>query len=885
MSGRRFAPLILMAGAALNAQDGFRLVLDGQVYTRPAPDLAVEVTRTPAAFGNLRKTLRIRPRNNALLEHVDIEWLAVPPGARVTIARGERSGALGPLPICAFVERGGEGRFYSLDFAAGEIDSQAGRLAVGYSPYVRLRAGEVYESHAVTSGAYLLSGRKLGPYDQAAAGAFRRYVRFDYAIPHLLGPQLIYTSIVNRFTEIDSAVPPAKPGETPVRNTIFYTLSDANYYMLRPEKIPEEIDFAKSLSMEWCQLYEGPFEWIPGTPAAAVARRIGEYARDRGMRLGLYTGANHLTAPHFNHYAQDKGRAEWKMMDADGRRRAAYCWGSDDFAGWFTGVLIAASLEFNFRQANFDFLEIAPCYDTRHGHPPGEKGLYRQVFNLVRMLRDVRRSAPGYTYDSNLGWPPFVPKIAPWMDGFYLNDPHFTVYFPSLNSVEALDNSRRYEMVSYFLNYLTPVEYFRNCEYFVTGDSVLHDANVFEYGILQGLAVTPNLQLGEARALFDRLSPADQERARRFLARWTAFVKTHWEYYANTIPLTGLPKLGQVEIYAHAKDDRSLVFLVNPNPFEGQASFRFDGTIGLTGTGPYQVRELYPEERLVAGAGSLEMASGEVFDRSVPARTVVVLEIGPPPRYANPPLRIAGAVAACDRFADHYRIEVEGWQGETRSVRLFPPDDEALLRVESGGAMLPMEAVGGGFEIAVRFPKERVIADVSEWTVGANPPPAAGQALHLPQFQSDTAAANFLGARVENLLNERFSRELLVYFEPRQGPRISKEVRTARTENPAAPPAPSGLEGRQFWYTSRFPIAYVQRYIPPPPDRHNYISLNFKKPENVAEIKAWLNDREAAVERYHQWRGPAGAFTFYIDGTRSGLKRGDNLLRLFVRYR
>ncbi len=215
-------------------------------------------------------------------------------------------------------------------------------------------------------------------------------------------------------------------------------------------------------------------------------------------------------------------------------------------------------------------------------------------------------------------------------------------------------------------------------------------------------------------------------------------------------------------------------------------------------------------------------------------------------------------------------------------MRLFPPENEALVRAESGGAPTPLSEVVGGYEFTVRFPKERVIPDVSEWTVGVNPPPAAGEAVRLPWLGSDSAAANFLGARVENLLNERFTRELLVYFEPRPRPRILREHSATPMEAPANP---AGLNGRKFWYVSHFPIAFVQHYIPPPPDQHNYISLNFKRPEEVAEIKVWLNDREAVVERYHQWRGPAGAFTFYIDGTRAALKRGGNVLRLFVRYR
>jgi hypothetical protein len=213
----------------------------------------------------------------------------------------------------------------------------------------------------------------------------------------------------------------------------------------------QEIDFGKSLGLEFCQVYEGPFEWIPGNPRADVARKIGEYARDRGIKLGLYTGANNLTAPHFNHFAQDKGRPEWKMLDEKGER-GSYCWGSEEFAKWFTDILIETSLNYNFHMSNFDSLNIASCYDPKHGHAVGRRGIYSQVRNLVDSLNNVRKAVPGYVYESNTGWPAFVPKIAGPMDAFYLTDPHFSIYFPSLNNTEVLDNSRRSEMVSYFLN-------------------------------------------------------------------------------------------------------------------------------------------------------------------------------------------------------------------------------------------------------------------------------------------------------------------------------------------------------------------------------------------------------------------------------------------------
>jgi hypothetical protein len=890
----------------------FRVALDGRTFTardfeslgsesQPGKvsarfrreGLQLTVEYSDAGPNGVRKRLRLRPAKSVVIEEVVVESLSLPVNAAVTVAKSSPlNKEIGGLPVCAFVELGGYGAFLSLDFAHSEIESTAGALRIGYQPYQKVGAGEEYLSHSVTSNAYRLSGRKGGQYDDAAADAFRRYIRFDYAPPYFNAPQLFYTSIVNRYTEVDRSVPVTPVGQRPIINTIFYTLSDANYYMLHPEKVPEEIDFCKGLSMEVCQLYEGPFEWLPGNPAAALARQIGEYARDRGVKIGLYTGANHLTAPHFNHYKQDKGRAEWKLLNAQGKR-GAYCWGSEEFANWFTDALIEASTNFNFRNANFDFLDLTPCFDKSHGHPLGPKGLYRQVLNLVRSLDRLRAAVPGYVYDSNLGWPPLVPKIAKSMDGFYLTDPHFTVYLPVLNTTEHLDNSRRYQMVSYFLNNLTPVEYFRNCEYFLVPNSVVPDSSIFEYGILQGLALTPNLQLGEARALFDRLSSSQQERARRFLARWTAFVKQNFDFYANTMVLSGLPKIGQVEVYAHAKGGRSFVFLVNPNPFPSEASFSIDQAIGLSASGPYAVHELYPEDQLLEGRHGIELQRGESFSSRVPSRTVRVLEIGAATAYAKPPLRITGAPATYDRFPDHYRLRLEGAQGEKRTIGLYLPPGEKLLRLESDGQTLETKFIQGGDYAMVQFPKDLVQEHVLAWTVRAAPladgvrdqfwnSAASEQVFQFPQLNAKVPAANFLGARIENLLNERYPRELTLYFGPGNDARRPPVTNPVQKDHVEASVLAEG--NLQCWYQSRFPVAWVPRFIPPAPNEQHYISLNFRSPADVAETRAWLNGKEIQVEKFQYWRGPEWARNYYLNGTPGGLKRGENTLTLFVRY-
>ena len=858
------------------------------------PLLDVDLLYTPTALGGIRKRMILHAKRAITLDVIDIESIRFERGVRIEIAPGPAiPHSVGNLPICAFIEAGRAGGFLSLDFPYSDATQENGALRIGYRPHEQLMPGVPYESLAVTLMSYRLTKREFSAWDAAASAAFRRYLRFDYARPHWNAPQLIYTSIVNRYTEVDAAAPQTPLTRDPIQNTIFYTLSDANYLMLRPEKVPEEIDFCKTLSMDWCQLYEGPFEWIAGRPTAGVLDAIGRYARDRGVRLGLYTGANQLTAPHFNHYGQDKGKPEWKMLDAAGKR-GPYCWGAKAFANWFADTLIHASLNFGFRQANFDFLTIAPCYDVSHGHAAGDEGIFQQVRNLVEVLDRIRASVPGYTYDSNLGWPPFVPKMARSMDAFYLNDPHFLVFFPGLNSNETLDNSRRYEMVSYFLDYLTPVEYFRNCEYFVSADSVLHDSQILEYGILQGLAVSPNLQLGEFRALFDRLNSADRERATRFLARWTAFVTDNFEYYSDTRVLSGKPALGKIEVYSHTYGDRAYVFAVNPNPFPLQASFTPGPELGLEGTGPYEIRELYPEEKLLTGSQVVEVRREEVFSTVVPSRTVQVFALGPMPRYTHAPLRIAGIPAYYDRFPDHYRIHLEAWQGEKRAVQLFFPADERLERVVLDKRELTTTENGPATVVALQFPKEKVESDIGQWSVRAGSAEenlraklsdADGNArtIALPQIASAAPAANFLGARVENLLNEKFPLELDVYFQPRSSA-PSRPTILPRNEDKIQAHAEFPMEGREWWYEAHFNVAFVQRFVPPGPEQHNYIPLNFREPSRVAEIRAWLNGVEARVERFHAWRAPDSAFTFYIDGTRAGLRRNANTLALHVRY-
>jgi hypothetical protein len=859
----------------------------------------------------LKKWLEVTFHKVGILERIVVESSNIPENASCKIAKSS-----GELDICLFLSLEQLGLFFTLDFPYNDITANEKYFEVSYPPQQNVNTGETVKSHISTIGNCSLLNIKQGDFDLGQAEAFRHYLLFDYAKPHLQAPQLVYSSIVNQYTEVNFNVPDTPKDKSPIQNKIFYTLTNAPYLMIYPEQIPDEVDFCKSLSMDFCQIYEGPFEWTEEKPDEKTLIDISNYAQEKSIKLGLYTGANNLTAPHFNHYGEQKGNPEWHIVDANGKETETYCFGSDDFTRWFTDTIIYASQKYGFLMTNFDFLTIAPCYARDHNHPPG--GIYQQIANVWKCLNEIRLAVPGYVFDSNLGWAPLVPKIACEMDGFYLTDPYVNTYFPSLNATKILDDSRRADMVRYFRDYLTPVEYFRNCEYFVCADSVIHDSALFEYGILQGLAVTPNLQLGESLALFDRLNSKQCEHAREFLAKWTQFVKDNWEYYHYTKILTDLPSVGQVEIYAHCKDNKGYIFLVNPNPFRIPAQFKLDETIGLSSSGGFLIKELYPEENCLPAIGRLPYKEyGDIIQYVVESQSCVVLSIEP--ASSDNEARIFGLPACLQRIHDGYQIKLSYFQGNHKRLFLQLPSNEKVISIYSEQE-IPFSQENDLYSFSITFPKEKVEPELHQWVIcEASLDSGLKQSFHqgidgdtitfpvLRHFLSDKDAltykrsldelslslpATFLGAYIENLLNEKYAISLKIqtentniiedYESKKQSSQFVSDTLYTETTLSEDQKTLIQVGCKEFWFSSKFEVPFVQKYIPPDYYHHNFIMLNFFRPEQIKNIRAWINAIEVEVNRYGYWRGDTGSFTYYIDGTKSSLQSGKNKLVIWI---
>src|SRR5690606_9025520 len=122
----------------------------------------------------------------------------------------------------------------------------------------------------------------------------------------------------------------------------------------------------------------------------------------------------------------------------------------------------------------------------------------------------------------------------------------------------------------------------------------LADPHVFEYSFLQGLAVTPNIGLGEIRSFLDRIPNKDNLRVRSFIKYWLEFIRDHHDVWRYTSRLGDPPGLGAAEVYGHIKEDQGFLCFVNQNAFPVQKELVLDGTIGLSKGSSFLLSEIYP---------------------------------------------------------------------------------------------------------------------------------------------------------------------------------------------------------------------------------------------------------------------------------------------------
>ena len=665
--------------AGLHGVDPWRLELDDGPLTPGRPQEFTESPTTVKAIGFegasrgyrwrmeyrvsgpglITKSLHIRPERDVRLREAAL-WSAECDAAPLV-------GRSRIQEFVAFYRDRGRGIFVSLDYPYSRISVNGPHASVTYRPHEILAGGAWYECHSLTIGATRFVESGPAGFHPGEVDAFDAYVQNHQPL-RFERPMDVYASIVNRYTQVHGS-------------TVFYTMKNQPTLAFNTDLVERDLELMSKLGMEYYQVFPGAFEWAPNDPRSEVDRMV-RSAHRRGLRIGDYSAATRVYSPHFNIGNNRLNRPDWQVRDTRGDLvRDTYCFGHVEFERFYTDTVVANCRRYGFEMHCLDMFKLVPCFASDHGHPTGEDSLYHQVRGLLRMISAVNSVAPQMmTWPNSGDWLEILPKLAWYTPNLYLTDPFIEAPWQGLNMTRLLDDSRREQMVSLHHESLLPYRFFTNCQYFFSQNSIVPDIRNFEYGALSTLAVTPNLCLGEFRPWVDNLPPSAQERVFGFYQRWTQLVATHYPLWKRVFEGGERPGFGAVEVYSHAEGNHGFVFLVNPNYWDRRHEIALDRSLGFSGDGRCEIAELYPAERLWLTAQGPWPQFGTNLPVTVPAQSVLVLEVRPAPEDLQAP-RLYGVPGAVETRDDvGYRVKTWGPQGHTAHFAVLLPKGSKAIR-------------------------------------------------------------------------------------------------------------------------------------------------------------------------------------------------------------
>lgn len=744
-----------------------------------------------------------------------------------------------------FIRKGRISFFLSVDFPSTKITEDG----LGYEPWDHVSAGTIYDCHTISVGACILSGCNVGNYDRSEVEAASSYVETRFPL-RFQRPVFGTTCITNRMTDVREG-------------RIFYSMHDNPTLLLAPDVLKEEIDLCAEAGMEYYQIFEGIFDWPKDdTAMGEQLTKLVAYAAERGVRVGDYVHPGELYCPHYNYERRFMDREEWRQLNEHGER-GQLCLGCEPYADFLIERVRNHNETFGEQMICLDMLDIQPCYDTAHHHPAGD--VYSQIRGLIRFMDTLAALHPDYLIWTNSGnWLEFMPKLVWHNPNIYLTDPHVRNYSPNLNMLKLMGDTRREQMVTIHNTYFVPYRFYSNCEYYYVKRSRVHDVHYFEYSLLQSLAVTPNLFLGEWRTFLDRIPSSHRERCVAFVKKWMDFIKTNYIAWSHTKQVGESPAVGAVEAYSHIDGTHGFLCLVNQNPFPGSIRVKLDGSIGLQEKTDYDLFEIYPKACPIAEQPLPYAPYGESILLTIPPQSVRYIEIKP--HEATDGCKVVGWPSQVIKTEQGYRISLQAPQGESISIGLQVPVGQTISGITARQAPhVPMftfassaaivRKQGNMAVIRVNVPREKAPRSLTRWRLQPG-----DVELELPQAGS----CGFLGGLVTGAYSETISVWLDVEIRPWTGEEDHIPFRIV--DGASTPPEIAAVPKAQkqtFETIFTLPFLEWEAFMPGIGD-DAVIELSFINPNHVKEISARLNGKSVEVRRYayatkQEW------YTYYIE--------------------
>lgn len=761
-----------------------------------------------------------------------------------------------------FLRKNGISFFLSLDFPYSKIDTEG----IHYPPNIRLPAGGRYSAHSLSIGACRLSGEKVGSFDRAEIEAVSAYVEKRFK-PRFDRPMVLSSGITNQMTDVREG-------------RIFYSMYDNPTVALSPDLVEADLRLNAELGIEYYQAFEGVFDWPDGPETGQSMLRLQNIARSIGVRMGDYGVPQGLYCPHYNYTHRKLDKPEWMIKGKAGNIEGPECMGVKAYMNILKDSLLAHNKQYALQLICLDFLNIRPCYATDHGHPIGDA--YQQILALVELLESLNAIDAEFMVWSNSGnWIDLMPKLFWYNPNVYLTDPHVRHYSSHLNVLKLLGDGRREQMVSVHESHFVPYRAFTNYEYYLSPDSRLADSKIFEYSFLQGLAVTPNIGLGEIRSFLDRIPAKEAKKNKAFIQHWLSFIKNNYQVWKYTSRLGDLPGVGAAEVYGHINKDKGFVCLVNQNAFPVSKTLKMDGSIGLTGMAGFLLDEIYPGKGPIAEQPIPYARTGDAITFTMAPYTVRIIEVksreklDEPGFYGINPKQV-------ERTDNGYKATISIPQGVKRNIGIVLPVTEKISEISAKHpGIVPMytfpvsakvtQQIGHLAYIEVTGPREAAPRDLNHWRVNSD---TAWTTLPGGDYKG------FLGAIVHNAFSEDYDIVLDIQtvkndkpadkvLMPRQNSEVNKRV-----------PLPgSGIVS----YTTQFVLPFIEQYgRERNVNEDPLIELVFDQPNEIQKITAAINNKAVSVQQY---RNPINGafFTYYIPLNKNAAP-GPIELRVTVTY-
>jgi hypothetical protein len=353
---------------------------------------------------------------------------------------------------------------------------------------------------------------------------------------------------------------------------------------------------------------------------------------------------------------------------------------------------------------------------------------YAQWAGWRRVLEELRRRRPDLVIDGRQAYHLYGPWG--WLAGSYphptFNDeqPESFTPFPDLHIDRVSADRERWTAYRYRNYEFAPSELVPG---FITHQTSRADdtGEVPETTTARGVMLSPFRtrdwdDLGWRYSLLSSIASAgwnnvldmipardsEEDRAfsdadRRWFRRWIDWTAAHAEYLRHTRTILGQPAIGRIDGTSALIGGRGYIFLFNPNGRCLDAAFTLDETIGFTGRGPVQLKELYPlEDRLVGKPGTGFWSAGDRVSRPMDGGSALVLEVQPAPARPPAPLLFGspGTVSV-----EGGVVSIDGARGEagtTQALLVRPASDERVTQVRVNRRSVPFAQAASGLVTA-----------------------------------------------------------------------------------------------------------------------------------------------------------------------------------------